>query len=282
MPNLFEYTDYRKYLIDYYTEKKAVNRSFSYNGLSQKAGLKSKGTLHEAIHGKRNLSKQSVIKLSQAIGHSKKEAEYFENLVFFNQSPGLKERSYFHARMEDVKPQDQATKDVLQLRKDQYEFYSKWYHSAIRSLIDIYPFRDDYAWIAKNVFPAITSKQAKKSIGLLERLGIIEKQQNGVYKIASKSISSGEEITSLAVLNFHKEAAQLAQNALDQVPSHERNISGLTLGLSQKTYIKICEQIQAFRAKIVKMVEEDQEADRTYHLNFHFFPVTNTEISKRG
>nr|AEI30281.1 hypothetical protein LDC_03685 [uncultured microorganism] len=281
MPNLFEYTDYRKYLTDYYNEKKAKNHSFSYNCLSMKAGLKSKGTLHEAIHGKRNLSKQSVIKLSQAIGHNRKECEYFENLVFFNQEKGLKERSYFHERMEEIKPQDKATKDVLQLRKDQYEFYSKWYHSAIRSLIDMYPFKDDYAWLAKNVYPSITTKQAKKSIELLDRLGLIEKQKNGSYKLTSQSISSGEDITSLAALNFHKEAAQLAQNALDQLPSGKRNISGLTLGLSEKTYNKICDEIQSFRSKVVKMVEADHEADRTYHLNFHFFPVTNTDIKNK-
>ena len=48
---------------------------------------------------------------------------------------------------------------ALEIR-DQYEFYSKWYHSAIRSLIDMYPFKDDYSWLAKNVYPPIT-REAK-------------------------------------------------------------------------------------------------------------------------
>jgi uncharacterized protein (TIGR02147 family) len=278
MPNVFEYTDYRRYLSDWFEEKKKAQPSFSYTSFAQKAGFSDRGFFHNVIHGKRGLTKESLIKVSQAIGHSKAEGEYFENLVYFNKSGDLKGRNYFYEKLNGVKSTEKTAVKAQQTRKDQYAFYSQWYHAAVRSLIDMYPFRDDYRWLAKNVFPPITPKQAKQSVQLLEKLGLIERQKNGTFRLTSKSITTGSEIVSLAVQNFHKEALDLAKNALEKTPIDKRNITGLTLGISEKTYLKLCEEIRQFRSKIVRIVEQDEEADRTYQLTFNLFPITSTDI----
>ena len=71
LQSVFGYTDYRKYLADYYTVKKKENPSFSHTVLSQKAGFKNKGFIHTVIHGTRNMSKPSIVKISEAIGLKK-------------------------------------------------------------------------------------------------------------------------------------------------------------------------------------------------------------------
>jgi uncharacterized protein (TIGR02147 family) len=275
MPTVFDYTDYRKYLLDFYKDKKADNPSFSYNSFSTKAGFKNKGFLHTVLHGSKNLSKSSIVKIVNAIGLKKSEAEYFENLVFFNQAIDLIERTYFCEKMNSVRHSSRSVTVVQQTRRDQYEFYSKWYHSAVRSLIDMYPFKNDFAWLARSVYPPITRKQAKNSVALLEKLGLIEKHRDGDYRLTSKNITTGNEIAALAALNFHKKAAHLVEHALDTLPRDKRNITGLTLGVSETMYRKICEEIAAFRTRIVNLVQEDVGADRTYQLNFHFFPISN-------
>ncbi|MGA2508190.1 MAG: TIGR02147 family protein [Chitinispirillaceae bacterium] len=275
MLNVFSYTDYRKYLLDYYQEKKKDNQTFSYNSFSIKAGFRNKGFLHTVLHGSRNLSKSSIVKIVTAIGLKKSEAEYFENLVFFNQAIDLIERTYFCEKLNSVRTPSRSVTVVQQTRRDQYEFYSRWYHSAIRSLIDMYPFKNDYLWLAKNVFPAITPKQAKRSVELLAKLGLIEKKKDGVYALTSKNITTGNEITAVAALQFHKESAHLVEHALDTLPRDKRNVTGLTLGISENMYNKICDEITAFRTRIVNMVQDDVGTDRTYQLNFHFFPITN-------
>jgi uncharacterized protein (TIGR02147 family) len=282
MPTIFEYTDYRKYLAAWFEEKKKAQPAFSYARFAQKAGFTDRGFFHNVIHGKRDLTKESLVKVSQAIGHSKAEAEYFENLVFFNKSVDLKNRNYFYEKLNGVKSTEKEAVKALQTRKDQYDFYSQWYHCAIRSLIDMYPFKDDYHWLAKNVFPPITQREAKKSVQLLEKLGLIQKQKDKTYKLTSRSITTGSEIVSLAVHNFHKDAADLAKNALESLPVDKRNITGLTLGISEKTYLKLCEEIQAFRSRIVQIAQQDEDADRTYQMNFHLFPITNTAIKAKG
>jgi uncharacterized protein (TIGR02147 family) len=276
MPNVFEYTDFRKYLADWFEEKKKAQAAFSYTTFAQKAGFSDRGFFHNVIHGKRGLTKESLVKVSQAIGHSKAEGEYFENLVFFNKAAGLKDRNYFYEKLSSVKSAGHAAVKVQQIRKDQYEFCSSWHHVVVRSLIDLYPEIKDHAQLAKMVYPAIKPKQAKKSVELLLRLGLIEKRTNGGWKIGSKVLSTGKEVQSLAVQHFHLACMELAAKALRELPGNKRNISGLTLGISQKAYEKICEIIYSSQEKILEVAEKDTDSDRVYQLNFQLFPVSKT------
>jgi uncharacterized protein (TIGR02147 family) len=281
MPYVFEYTDYRKYLADWYNEKKKANSSFSYNAFAQKAGFKNKGFFHTVIYDKRNLSKPSVVKICQAIGLTKSEADYFENLVFFNQAVDLKERNYFYEKMNAVRSPQKAVSKTKQVRSDQYEFYSKWYHSAVRSIIDMYDFKGDFKWLAKMVMPPLSVKQAKQSVRLLEKLEMIAKHNNSTYKVTNKSITTGKEVVGLAVQNFHMECAELAKKAIQELPKSRRNITGLTLGISQKSYEQISGEIQEFQEKIMAIANKDEEADRVYQFNFHLFPISKTDDERK-
>jgi uncharacterized protein (TIGR02147 family) len=150
----------------------------------------------------------------------------------------------------------------------------------IRSLLDIHEFTDDYKWLAKMLSPGITPLQAKKSIQLLERLGLIEKRKNGTYTVTQKSLTTGQEVRSLAVQNFHTACTDLAKRAIAEIPSEIRNITGLTMGISDKTYEKVCEEIQKFQAKLIELAETDEEPERVYQLNFALFPTTQKESER--
>src|SRR5664279_1428769 len=99
MVNITSYVDYREYLRDFFEQKKRELRFYSYRLFSQRAGLKSPNFLKLVIMGERNLSKQSVLKFARALGINKKETEYFENLIFFNQSKTLEEKNYFLGKL---------------------------------------------------------------------------------------------------------------------------------------------------------------------------------------
>jgi uncharacterized protein (TIGR02147 family) len=205
------------------------------------------------------------------------EADFFENLVSFNQAKTLRERNYFFEKLNAIRSSKAGSTTVRETRKEQYEFYSTWYLSAIRSLIDMHPFKGDYAWLAKNVYPAIKPKEAKKAVALLEKLGMIKKGRTGIFKVADKTITAGTEVIQLGLLNFQLQTTELALKAIAELPRNKRNISGLTLGISRKTYEAICREIEAFQAKLQALAEQDSEADNVYQLNFHFFPISNVD-----
>ncbi len=274
MPHVFDYTDFRKYLADYYAEQKAARSSFSYQYLAQKAGFRNKGFVHSIINGRKNLSPASVYKLSQALRLNRPETEYFESLVAFNQASSGQARTHFYTRMERVKQAGIAVTAAQVLRRDQYEFYSKWYYGAVRSLIDMHRFDGDFAWLAQAVRPAITVRQARAAVTLLERLGLAQRNTDGVYRVTSKTVSTGPEVQSVAVLNLHLDMMKLAADAVSTLPRSQRHVSGLLLGISRKTYEQICQETQAFQERILALAEADEQADQVYQYNFHLFPVS--------
>ncbi len=280
MPNICEYTDYRKYLNAYYIETKEKHPGFSYQVFAQKAGFKSKGFLYLVLQGKRPLSRSNILGLSQAMKLDKYQTDYFENLVSFNQAATLQARSHYFEKLSSIKTTGKNMWNPQLVRNEQYEFYSKPYHSTVRALIDQRHFKDDYAWLAKTVKPAITPKQARLSVQLLAKLGFIKKRKDGSWEVADKIILTQPEVESLAIQNFHRETGELALKALNELPKDKRNITGLTLGISSDTYKTVCEEIQAFRERLLRIAEADEKADAVYQVNFQVFPMSSTD--KKG
>lgn len=152
------------------------------------------------MEGKANLSKKSVFALAKTIGLKGKAFHYFENLVEFNQAKNPIHKSHFLSVLATYT----KGKKARRIHENEYEFYSKWYHNTIRELVTIVVFKEDYNYLGRLVVPAITEYQAKKSVELLLGLGLIEKKGN-LYKQTDKSITTGEEVVSTAVTNFHIE-----------------------------------------------------------------------------
>ncbi|NLG17023.1 MAG: TIGR02147 family protein [Fibrobacter sp.] len=275
MNNIFTYTDYRKLLADYYEERKSLNPSYSYQVFASKAGIPNRGFLYNVISGKKNLSRESALKVSQAMNLKSSEADFFEVLVFFNQAKTLKERNHYFEKLNEFKSHAPQATVIRELHKEHYEFYSKWYISAIRSLIDMFKFKDDYSWLAKTVFPPIKPLEAKKAVLLLEKLGMITQGADGFWIVKDKTITAGPEITGLGLLNFQVQSGELAINAMKEMTKDKRHISGMTMGLSRKSYELICNEIITFQSKLQSIAENDNEADNVYQFNFQLFPISN-------
>ncbi len=282
MVNIFDYTDFRKYLEDYYNEKKNRNLNFSYQYLAKKAGFNNRGFAYNIVKGKKNLSRANCFKVSQALRHNRDETDYFENLVAFNQAKALEEKQHFFEKLRQIKARGKGYSKAQLVCHDQYEFYSRWYHSAVRSLIDMYTFRNDFKWLARMVTPAITAKQARLSVELLKKLGMIKRLKNGTCGIAHKSITTGKEVVGLAVQNFHGECADLAKNAIRNMAKENRSITGLTLGISKASYDRIVEETLRFQENIMDIANADQNADRVYQYNFHIFPVSKADNGRKA
>lgn len=280
MLSIFTYSNYRKYIADYYRDRKAADASFSYQKFSADAGFSSKSFIHGVITGTRNLSSLSIPKLYKTLGLSKTEAQYFENLVFFNQADHFNERDVFYKRLDSIRSIGNGTTSAKNLQHDQFEYYSNWYNVAIRSLIDMFPFKNNYKKLASMVYPPIKPLQAKKSVALLERLNLIGKDSSGTYKITDSVLTTGKEVQSHAVVQFHINTMKLAENALKILPIGKRNVSGLTLGISKDAYKKVCQSIYKCQSEIIEITRKDKNSDGVYQLNFHLFPLSRHEADQ--
>jgi uncharacterized protein (TIGR02147 family) len=213
MVDIFEFTDYREYLRCYYSEKK-TNPRYSYQQLTEKAGFSNRGFIFNVIKGTRNPSKLNCSRLSQALELSPGENEYFENIVAYTQADTEKERAYFLKQAFPVA--DKA--DTRLIQKDQYEYYSIWYHSAIRSLIDMLPVNNNYAQPSRHLSPMVTVDQIKESLQLLKRLGLIARGKDGCYHLTGQHIRTSSEISRTAKNLFHIACTEPSGDCRHQQP----------------------------------------------------------------
>ena len=276
--NIYQYTDYRFLLRDFYSIQKKEIRSFSFRYFAAKTGV-SASMLKDIIDGRRRLSLAIMQKYAGVMNLTPKETEYFGALVQFVNSKSNYEKNLHYTRMLQLR----GNSTVKFIDEEQYEFFRCWYHSALREMVMLPDFREDYDWIAKRCIPRISAAQAKKSIEFMLQLGILKRNEQGKLKAADAVISSEHEMKSFILRNFHSEMIGLAKDAIERFDPAEREISSLTLGVSQKCYKQIKERIRTFKQEILNMVIDDaSDSEIVCQCNFQLFPLIERDPEKRG
>lgn len=270
--SVYDYTDSRAFLKDYYDAKKKANSSFSYRSFLKKAGIAAIGIYQDIVSGRHNLSKTLVFKFARAMGLNRNETEYFENIANFNQAKSVEDKNIHFERMMRF-----YGSKAHKVDSSQYEFYSRWYYSAIRELLSTGDFNDDPALIARSLSPSIRPHEAKKALDVLMKLKLIKKSTKGVYKSQDAVITTGPEVKSLNVANFQREMMGLAREAIDRFPAKHRNISTLTININKADYPAVEAEIVECRKKILAMAERSPEPDRVYQVNFQVFPLVKVK-----
>jgi uncharacterized protein (TIGR02147 family) len=270
MKEIFKYIDYRKYLADYYLERKKSTRYFSYRFFAQHAGIKSPVFLKQVIDGERNLTQQMIEKFVRALGLNKKESLFFKHLVLFNQAKVATEKQECYSIMLSMMDFIQEH----QLTSDHYSYFDKWYTSVVRELVCLYDFKDDFDLIARTVKPRISVSEAKKTVQLLLRLKMIVRKKDGTYRQTDSAIISNDTMVALARRSFNSEMLMLARSANETLPPEERNISGITMGISRPCYDVLLAEMAAFKERIKTIVNHDEHCTGVYQLNLQLFPLS--------
>jgi uncharacterized protein (TIGR02147 family) len=278
MINVFEYQDYRSYLKDYYADQKSAKKYFSYRYFSKKAGINASAFLYYIIEGKRNLTKNSIEKISTTIGHSEVEKQYFENLVFFNQAKTIMEKTKYYSNIVDCRKH----LDMKTIDKDRYDFYRIWYHSIIRELVTMLDFKGDYALLGSYLTPPIPPQLAQDSVALLERLGFIERDRNGLFHQTDALIKTKPEPDHAFIIeNFQAEMLEMAIKAFDGVPRSDRMNASTTFSISEATFELFKMKTREFRKELLEIAKLDGEPSRVFQFTFNLFPMSRG-IDEKG
>jgi uncharacterized protein (TIGR02147 family) len=267
--SVFHYSDYRRFLKDAFALKGDSKKPFSYRAICGKTGIKSSGHLTLVLQGKANISIRLTLKFARFCKLNKRETEYFQYLVLFNQAKSHHDKLDYFRRMISFKESLVHVVDA-----NQYEYYNKWYHSAIRALLEIIPVNDNFEELANAVQPRISVDEAQKSLALLERLGLAGKDEKGFYRPTDRMIDSGPTVGTLALTNYALNQLDLGKEAFDRFPVDERIFSWVTLGISERGYARVVEELRAFRQKMYEIAKEDT-SERVYQINIQAFPVSD-------
>jgi uncharacterized protein (TIGR02147 family) len=268
-PILFQYFEYRQFLVDFIDFKKNINKKYSYRYFSSRSGFSSTNFLSMVVKGKRNLTTNSISKIAKGLGLNKQERAYFEDLVLMNQAKEHEQKDYYYQRMLCSKP----FKKIRQLSKSSYDYFSNWYNPVIREMIQFVPPPMDTELMASLIRPRIKESQVKDAIALLLKLNLIEKKSKGTYQKADAVLTTGDEIQSLQIVNFHKSMMNLAEKAIAEISAKDRDISGLVLSIDHRNMKAIKQKISTFRRELVEMASNETGENQVIYVQIHAFPL---------
>lgn len=233
-------------------------------------GFKSPGHFTQIIQGKADISFRLAFKFAQFMKLKKREADYFDLLVRFDQAKANEEKRLYLERLSAF-----AESKVKLLTDQQHKFFDKWYYTAVREILAFFPFEGDYAALAAKVQPGIKESEAKEAIEVLENLELIRKLPNGRYERVDPVMSTGYEAASPSLRKFQETTLDLAKVAMD-LPRDKRSISTLTLSISEDAYKTIDEELKAFRRKLLAIAKNEEHVDRVVQFNFQIYPLSKT------
>ena len=268
MKSVKEYLEYRDFLRDFYTEKKSENSFYSLRYMGSKVAV-DPSHLVKIFQRHRHIGDSLIDIFIQHCGLTGSDAEYFANLVRFNKAKSDRDNKLYYEKLLALKGAGARS-----LEKSQYDFYTKWYYSAILTLLDFYPFTDDYAALAAKVTPPITEAKARKAIALLIKLGLIRRTEQDTWQLTHKIITSGDHCRSIAVKVFQEATMQLAIESLHRHPPEKRNISTVTGTVAESNLEHVNELIMQFRESLLQLARDEAHPDKVYQLNIQFFPLT--------
>jgi uncharacterized protein (TIGR02147 family) len=271
--NVFAFRDYRAALRALYAHKKAHEYGFSHRAFSRRAGLKSTNFLKLVMDGERNLSSAVAPRFAAALGLTGNAAEFFCELVQYNQAATVRERSLAHERMLRLQPQ----RAVRELDAQQSAYHAHWYVPAIRELAARADFRADPSWIARVLEPGITSAQASKALAVLTSLGLLRADDAGNLRPVDEHVSTGLAPLGHHVAAYHRAMLERASEALDLFPREEREIASLTLCIDESRLPELKTRMQKFRRELMHFAEQGGDRKRVVQVNFQLFPLSKKE-----
>jgi uncharacterized protein (TIGR02147 family) len=271
MIDIFDYLEYQDFLRDHYKFSKERQRFFSFRYIAFKTGLDASFYV-KVLNRQKHISDSTIPALTVFLKLNKRESDYFAALVRFNKAKRPEqERLYFEKLLALRNPVSKT------LDKDKYDYFSSWRNVAVWEELKVIPFKGNFADLASRLVPGISPAQAKSSVRLLEKLGMVRREKDGTYRTTDQFVSSDGMTRAMAVRAFQKEVSLLAAKAIDHIPRDKRDISTLTLSTSAECLEAIRERLSEVRHEIMEMVKKYDTSDEVYQLNFQVFPLTNNK-----
>jgi len=268
MKEIVEYTDYRKYIQDYYDERKR-NSAFSWQEFARNAGFSSAVFLKYVSEGKKNLSVSAAGSVATAMGLVGFEYDYFILMV-----------SYAHAKSNEAKKAAFEERCALAnahkvrvLGDEEFKYFKSWKNSVIRELAPHMPGAKPLE-IAHACKPKISAAEVSETLDFLVKAKLLKKDKSGNYQQTDKAIKMAPvEAVPLAARDLQRQMGEFALKSID-LPIAERMMSGYTLGLTRRAYERIKKETEDYYRRVVAIATEEDETEQVYRLNVQLFPLS--------
>ena len=168
---------------------------------------------------------------------------------------------------------------VRVLGNEEFDYFKSWKNPVIRELASRMPGAKPLE-IARVCKPKISAAEVSETLDFLVKANLLKKDKSGNFSQTDKSLSMGPvDAVPVAARDMQRQMGEFAVQALD-LPLSERDMSGLTMGLTRRAYERIRKEIADFRRRIVAIASEDDETEQVYRLNLQLFPLSERIVDR--
>lgn len=274
VPELFAFADYQAFLQEWFREQKRLYADMSLPKLAGVLGLKSKGYLYRVMHApERPISSSLVARICSHLQFNRSETAFFEALVGFNRAKDHAEKALFYGRMHEILG---ASSNKV-MPPEEYEFFRHWYVPVLREVAAYLPWKGNYQKLAQAIDPPISVEQARAGVALLLKLGFLKPTSQGGYCLSEALLSTGHDLNSPALLEFHSSMIELAKRSLREHSLAKREIASITLGIPVALLPEYKRLIRRFLADAANLSNTKEQPDSVFQINVQCFPLTHPE-----
>ncbi len=273
--NIYDYSDYRKFLQEFYELEKSLDSSFSYRVFAAAVGMDA-SLLLKILQGKRHISPKCIDVFVDFFHFKDAKAEYFREMIAYGKAKNDKDvRSHFET-LQKMRPA--ACRELDEAR---YRYFQQWYYPMIRSALDVFNYRgtQDAAALGECCIPKLSASQVENAVDALLQLGLAHARNDGRVVPTEAHLKTMEHWLSACISDYQSSIAELVGKSIQNTPKEKRDISTLTMALDSQQIDKIREILAKTRKAIVNVVNAmpPQICDSVYQLNFQLFPMMKKE-----
>lgn len=269
MKSIYNYLEYRDFLLDHFKSEKSKKSFYSYRYISTKTGIDASYYV-KVLQKQKHIGDTKIKTLLSFLNLTGRKAEYFKTLVSYNRTKNSTVAKELFSKLINLK-------NSVGSQIYHYNYFAQWYTIPMRELLNSYNFDGDYRKLANQFSPSLKESEAKKAIKTLIELDMVIKDSNGFLKPTDTHLTTGDQWSSIAVRNFQKKMITLAEEAIERFPKEERDISTVTISTSKACLNLISERLSQARREIMELIAAEDEVDGVYQINLQVFPLTKRE-----
>ncbi len=266
--------DYRQYLNELFAQYQSEDASFSYRAFARLAESTSPNFLQLLTVRTISITDRQADSIARNGNLRPKEYEFFRALIDFDHADTHASKNSAFQRIVDLR----KTRTVCHLADNQYQYLAEWYNPVVRELLCSKRFTGDLQWVGDQLVPAVGLREVKRSVQLMEELGMIRSIADGrSWESVDHVVSTPDEVLSLAVVEYHREMLERASCALELFDATSRDIRSVTIGVSKSKFSQLKAQMTAFWNTLLEDCDEDEDVDLVVQVNMQLFPLTKIE-----
>ncbi|MNJ96830.1 hypothetical protein D3C87_145630 [compost metagenome] len=262
--NINSKRDFRHLLQEELAARCARNPNYSLRSYAKFLEV-SPSALSALLNGKRPLTDKMKERLGLKLGLSLKEMQ------------NLRSKPHGNSKLTTSEGLENS---FQQITLDTFAIISEPYHYALLELFKTEDYTQDARWISQRL--QITVSEVNFALERLERVGLLEKDDDGIYSDTTKGFSTDirDGLTSQAQKRFQEKSLQQAIQAVQTVPVEHRDNTSMTMAIQTADLPKARQMIKDFRRRFCTHMESNPDLNEVYQLTIAFTPLTNLTPKK--